>query len=220
MKMLMEEDADFAARYIEAEGEDQEFDMSLDQYTIVEEKKTQGWINVARNAPGIADLWNFLARSEYQTGGPARRKIKINEPSKPLDLYQKHAVTTKEKCNLLAARYASRGNAPTMSLSRDECKLLEKAEQPTPVTGAEVLRALKMMNKKRAPGRDKISTNALLELTSCHEELAKIYTKIIHGEKMPSEMLQVDIILLDKPGREGISAYRPISLIQATTKCL
>ena len=143
----MQEDADLAARYVAAGSEGQEIEMNMDQYSIVEDRKAEGWQRVVKNAPDISSLWGFLANAEYRMGGHARRKIKVHEPNQILELYNQRAVTAKEKCNLLATHYASRGNAFSQPLGNKEKDLLENSAPPEAVTAEEVADALRQVNK-------------------------------------------------------------------------
>ena len=224
IKYLLRTDPRFAKEYLAAsppEKGDKEFILNQKEHTLLEEARNRKWREMVSGAPDTAELWNFLARAEYRSGGSPRKKVRPTGENKPLEAYGQVATSPKEKARLLTLHFATRGNERTVDpCPETESYLLLPEEDPRNVSPQEVALALSQMNNKSAPGRDKITVPMLVNLPSTHNDIADNFTHIIRGADMPLSMLHVDIITLPKPQKEGLSAYRPISLLPTMSKCL
>ena len=208
---LLRTDPRFAKEYLAAsppEKGDKEFILNQKEHTLLEEARTRRWREMVSGAPDTAELWNFLARAEYRSGGSPRKKVRPTGENKPLEAYGQVATSPKEKARLLTLHFATRGNERTVDpCPETESYLLLPEEDPRNVSPQEVALALSQMNNKSAPGRDKITVPMLVNLPSTHNDIADNFTHIIRGADMPLSMLHVDIITLPKPQKKKDLAH-------------
>ena len=176
--------------------------MSIHPHDIIEEARSKNWCTMVQNAPDIGDLWAYLARCEYREGGAARREVCTGHMKEPLLAYGSEAWTDLQKAHLLTYHFLPQGDTTIVPLSENAKIYLDGWDTDTIyVSPEEVRSAVGMMNKKAAPGRDNISTEALASLPALYDELAAVFTDILKGGDIPRQMLEVDVVVLPKPNK-------------------
>lgn len=85
-------------------------------------------------------------------------------------------------------------------------------ENITPILPAELVKAIKSINKEKVSGPDQIGNEILKTCAeSLVEPLTVLFNKIIDSENVPAQWYLAEIIVLQKKGAQNdIHNYRPI----------
>ena len=102
----------------------------------------------------------------------------------------------------------------------------EKEHHPVeapPFTEEELLAASRKLKPKKAPGPDGLPPEVVkIVATSVPQLLLNLMNALLKVQKFPDEWKISDVILITKPGKllGGLSSYRPICLLNTTSKLL
>lgn len=94
-------------------------------------------------------------------------------------------------------------------------------QEPPPFTASELKSAVSHLRNNKAPGQDKIPSEALKRVHNAHPDyLLEVYNRLARENVFPEEWKRATVVLLPKPGKdpECSDAYRPISLLSASSK--
>ena len=90
----------------------------------------------------------------------------------------------------------------------------------TPFREVEILKAIRSLAGKKAPGADALPGEVYKRLTGMLPALTLLTTAVVRMGTLPHKLLEVLIIPLDKPGKDPhlCESKRPISLINTIVK--